>query len=247
LDLPKSSVHGIAATLDRCGYLRRSQSGKYLFGLKLLHLANSALSNLEIRQVAAPLLRKLAQETNLTVNMAVLEANEAVFIEKITPPSRVGPPTWIGKHMDVNCTAVGKVLLANLSDEEIDRFIERYGLTKHNENASVTPSRFKRELSTVRVLGYAFNDEESEIGYRAIAVPVQNLDSHGGAAVSLAGRTSQINSENFNDLVRKLKIVAQLITQGLEWQLPKIAYTSTTALEDGNEQSACSVSGRNSC
>ena len=194
--------------------------------------------------MAAPLLRTLAQETNLTVNMAVLEANEAVFIEKITPPGRAGPPTWIGKHMDVNCTAVGKVLVANLSDEEIDRFIQRYGLPKHNENASVAPRRFKQELSAVRTLGRAFNDEENEIGYRAIAVPVANPDSPGGAAVSLAGRTSQINSDNVNDLVRKLKMVAKRITQKLE-----NAHPSTSALESGIAMTSRPVgaSGRNLC
>jgi DNA-binding IclR family transcriptional regulator len=215
LSVPKSSALGLLVTLERHNYLRRAGSaGRYMVGPKLLEVAHVALTRLEIRQLAAPYFRELIKRTNLTVNMAILEQDEVVFVEKIVPPGGlVNTPTWVGKHMDVNTTAVGKSLIAYLPDEQLDRFVNH--LPKHNKNALNSPARFKEELARVRKLGYSVNDEENEIGYRAIAVPIFNADQEVIAAISIAGTTNEICSTNRNSLTRLLKRTGAAISQRL--------------------------------
>ena len=215
LSLPKSSALGLLVTLERHDYLKRGEKvGRYMCGPKLLEVAHAALTRLEIRQLAAPYFRELIKRTNLTVNMAILEQDEVVFVEKIVPPGALSStPTWVGKHMDINTTAVGKSLIAYLPDDQLDRFINH--LPKHNKNAVNSPGRFKEELAKVRKLGYSVNDEENEIGYRAIAVPIFNAEEKVVAAISIAGTTTQISSTNYSGLTRQLKKTGAAISQRL--------------------------------
>jgi DNA-binding IclR family transcriptional regulator len=222
LSFPKSSALGLLVTLERHGYLKRAdKGGRYMCGTKLIEVAHAAVTRLEIRQLASPYFRELIKKTNLTVNMAILEQDEVVFVEKIVPPGALSStPTWVGKHMDVNTTAVGKSLIAYLPDDQLDRFINH--LPKHNKNALNSPSRLKEELAKVRKLGYSVNDEENEIGYRAIAVPIFNSDQKVVAAISIAGTTSQISSTNHTGLTRQLKKTGAAISQKLGYS-PQIS------------------------
>ena len=104
--LPKSSVHGILITLQRCGYLYRNQrTSRYLFARKLLMLANNALSNLELRDRVEPHLHSLARGTGLTAHLGIAEFNEAVIVAKVDPSfSRRMMPSWVGKRMELHCT-----------------------------------------------------------------------------------------------------------------------------------------------
>src|SRR5205085_3966744 len=112
--------------------------------------------------------------------------------------------TWIGRRLDVNCSGVGKALIAFLSDEEFDQQFKTKGLAKHNENTTVSISKLKRELERVRMLGYALDDEEDEIGFRCIGAPILNYTRKVVAAISVAGTIAQIPDD---DLLRLATIV----------------------------------------
>jgi DNA-binding IclR family transcriptional regulator len=106
LRLPKSSVHLILHSLEAMSYLQKdAEKGSYRFGLKLVSLSRTALENLDLREVARPWMQKLMQETALTVHLAVLERGEAVIIEKVDAPGTLQMATWVGRRLDVNCTA----------------------------------------------------------------------------------------------------------------------------------------------
>jgi DNA-binding IclR family transcriptional regulator len=134
LELPKSSVHCLLLTFERHGYLHHDDSsGRYRLGLRFCDLANAALGGVMLRDQAAPFLRQLRESTQLTTHMAVLEHDEVVLIEKLEAPSaRVN--SWIGKRMDVHCTALGKALTAALPEEQLDVLVHRHGLLRHNDN-----------------------------------------------------------------------------------------------------------------
>lgn len=111
--LPRSSIHCLLVTLERRGYLyHNDKTGRYMFGLQLVSLANMAVSGLKLRDDSAPFLRRLIETTQLTVHMAILEHGEAVLVSKFEPPGIFRLATWIGKRMDLHCTSLGKALLA---------------------------------------------------------------------------------------------------------------------------------------
>ncbi|MGI8960147.1 MAG: IclR family transcriptional regulator [Bryobacteraceae bacterium] len=218
LTLPKSSVHLLIGTLERRGYLQKNAlSGKYCFGLKLVSLSRTALENLDLREEAKPSLQALMRKTGLTVHMAVLERNEAVIVEKIECPGLLRLATWIGRRLDVNCTGVGKALIAFLADEEFDRQFKTKALARHNENTMVSTSKLKQELERVRRLGYSLDDEEDEIGFRCIGAPLFNYTKKAVAAISVAGTTAQIPDGEIAQLAGIVKHTAAAISSQLSY------------------------------
>jgi DNA-binding IclR family transcriptional regulator len=149
-DLAKSSAHYLLVTLERCGYVRRNErNGRYMLGIKLFSMANSAVGNLSLRQHTAPYLSGLRMRTGLTVHMAILERNEAVVVAKQETQRGARLASWIGKRMDMHCTAIGKAILAFLPEAEVEMIIRKRGLARHNENTIATVRRLREELDRV--------------------------------------------------------------------------------------------------
>jgi DNA-binding IclR family transcriptional regulator len=204
--LPKSSIHYLLVTLERRGYVERSErSGRYLLGQKLFTLANSALSGLNLRHCAAPHLSALRMRTGLTAHMAILEQHEAVLIAKQEAPCGFRLASWVGKRMELHCTGLGKALLAYLTPAEIDTIIGEHRLGRHNENTISNPKRLREDLERVIKRGFALDDEEDELGIRCIGMPVFAHDDRPVAAISVAGTTNEISPENLTFLVGELK------------------------------------------
>lgn len=213
LGIPKSSTHLILTTLERRGFLQKNaQTGRYCFGLQLVSLSRSALENLDLRQEARPSLQSLMEKTGLTVHLAVLEHNQAVIIEKVEAPGLLKLATWIGRRLDVNCTGVGKALIAFLPENEFEQLIRAKGFARHNDLTIISISAMKRELAGVRQSGYAFDDEEDEIGFRCVGAPIFDAHEKTVAAVSVAGTTIQIPVERVPALASTVKKTAAEIS-----------------------------------
>jgi len=172
--IPKSSVHGIVLTLQRCGYLHRNQrSSRYLFARKLLRLANEALSSLELRERAEPHMQILARQIQLPVHLGIIEFDEAVIVAKMESVLSYHPMgSWVGKRMELHCTGMGKALISNWNDTELERLAQERTLPRHNDNTISSVKRLKDELATVRRLGYAIDDEEDVLGFRCVGASV---------------------------------------------------------------------------
>ncbi len=215
LGLPKSSTHVLIRTLETAGYLRGSKAnGKFCFGLKLISLSNMALENLDLREQARPFLLGLMARTGLTVHLAILEGAEAVIIEKIEAPGLLRLATWVGRRLDANSSGVGKALLAFGTDENAAPRLTRL-MARYNKNTIFSPERLARELKKVRELGYAFEDEEGEIGFRCIGAPIYDSGNRAVAAVSIAGTTSQITDDRVAKLASLVKATAGRISAHL--------------------------------
>lgn len=216
LSVPKSSVHCVLLTMERCGYVHRNErTGRYVLGLKLYGLANLAVRGVKLREQAAPFLHALAERTCLTVHMAILENSEAVLVDRIEPLGIVGPATWVGKRVDVHCTALGKVLAAGLGEGELRALVRERPLLRHNDNTIVSPQKLREELARVRELGLALDDEEEEIGQRCVGAPIQSEAGKTSAAISVSGTTAQINVDNLPGLIADVKKTASDISDTL--------------------------------
>ena len=214
LRLPKSSAHCILLTLERRGYIYRLPSThRYLFGMRLLNLAQEALGRLELRARASGPLRQLLEHTQMTVHMAIYEDGEAVLVEKLEPPSAVKMASHIGRRLDLHCTGVGKALLAYLPDDEINRLRVSRIWARHNDNTIVFNNKLQAELEHIRKVGYSFDNEEDEIGFRCVGAPIFENDRTVIAAISVAGTTAQISGTTLDSLSRIVKDAADEISQ----------------------------------
>lgn len=216
LAIPKSSAHVLIKTLETMGYLKSSQlNGRYCFGMKLVSLSNMALENLDLRELARPFLQQLMLRTGLTVHLAILEGAEAVLIEKIEAPGMLRLATWVGKRLDANSSGVGKALLAFTEDGSCNQRFTGRPMARYNKNTIASIDRLARELKKVREQGYAFEDEEGEIGFRCIGVPLYDSENRTIAAISVAGTTSQISNARIATLISNVKLTARHISSRL--------------------------------
>jgi DNA-binding IclR family transcriptional regulator len=213
VDYPASSIHCLLITLERQGYLHRSEtSGRYMCGMKLVRIANVALDGIMLREKASPLLRDLCKRTGLTVHLAIRERNEAMLIAKVSSIEGQHIATWIGKRIDVHCTSMGKCLIAWLPEPELDELIRHHGLLRHNENTISSARKLKQELEKTRASGYAVDDQEEEIGIRCVGAPVFDSNGNVVAAVSVSGTIDQIDLENCRELIECIQQTGRAIS-----------------------------------
>jgi DNA-binding IclR family transcriptional regulator len=221
LKVPKSSIHLIMTALEDRGYLRKdAPSRKYFVGLRFTDLATAALKGFELRERSKPVLMGLSAKIGLTVHLAVLEGSEAVLIERIESPGMAQLDTWVGQRMHVNCTAVGKALLACLSEEEFKRLIHGRRLIKHNQYTICSIAKLRDELNRIRATGYAVDNEEEEIGVRCIGAPIYDHTGKAIAAISAAGTTVHIPQERIEKLAKYVTDTAKRISLMLGYLVP---------------------------
>jgi DNA-binding IclR family transcriptional regulator len=216
LSIPKSSASYILRTLERRGYLRRDAgNGRYRLGLKILSLGRDAQANLDIAAVAQPFMRALVERVHLTCHLAVLDQGEAVYIEKVDAPGFFKVNTWVGRRMFLHSTSVGKVLLAWLPKAEAEAIVRAHGLKKRTPKTIVTQTRFLTELNTVRVQGYAVDDEENSLGARCLGAPI--FDALGGvpAALGVSGTITQVSEAELPRIAEALKETTRRISRQL--------------------------------
>src|SRR6204780_5047348 len=221
LHIPKSSASYILRTLESRNYLTRDEeSGKYRVGLKILSLSRGALSGLDVRGVALPIMRHLTQQTGLTCHLAVLDGPEAVYIEKVEPEGFIRMDTWVGRRMSVHATSVGKAIVAHIPQEQLEQILRKSGMEKRTPKTLTTMPRLLKELDKVRAQGYAVDDEENNLGARCVGAPVFN--DHGAieAALGLSGTTQQVSPQTMPRILDALKDAARHIPLGMGNRAP---------------------------
>lgn len=222
LQIPKSSASYILRTLEAQSYLTRdAQSGKYRVGLKILSLSRGALSGLDVRGVALPIMRHLTHQTGLTCHLAVLDGPDAVYVEKVEPEGFIRMDTWVGRRMRVHATSVGKALVAYIAQDRLEEILRKSGMEKRTSRTITTLPRLLKELERVRGQGYAVDDEENNLGARCVAAPVFNDRGAIEAGLGLSGTTQQVSPQTMPRILEALKDAARHISIGMGYRAPQ--------------------------
>jgi IclR family transcriptional regulator, pca regulon regulatory protein len=206
IGLSRSTTHRYVATLAALGYLQQDPATKkYRLGPRVLDLGFSAINSMELREVAAPHLRELSDATGYTVNMAILDGLDIVYVER-SRSARAGQREidlnlHVGSRLPAYCTSLGKVMLAFLDDAAQKAAIAGIDFTRRGPNTLTSRPAFLLELKRVREDGFAINNEELAYGLRSIAAPILSRDGDAVAAINLAVHSSMVSIE---DLVARL-------------------------------------------
>lgn len=206
VELSRSTAHRYVATLAELGYLQQDPATrKYRLGPRVLDLGFSAINSMELREIAAPHLRELSDETGHTVNMAILDGVDIVYVERCRSARQgqreIDLNLHVGSRLPAYCTSLGKVLLAFLPEEERRALLARIELVRHGPNTLTGKTALSAELARIRASGIAVNNEELAYGLRSIAVPVRSQSGDAVAAINLAVHRSMMSLE---DLVVRL-------------------------------------------
>jgi IclR family pca regulon transcriptional regulator len=217
LGLSRSTSHRYVSTLARLGFLdQNARTRKYRLGPRVLDLGFAAINSMELRQISAPDLQQLADDTGHTVNMGILDGADVVYIERCRtsqPGQReIDLNLHVGSRLPAYCTSMGKVLLAYLDPEQLAEEVSRIDLLDRGPNTITTRAGLVAELQRVRERGVAVNNEELAYGLRSIAVPVRGQGGEVVAAINLAVHRSAASIEN---LVERLSPKMQRAAAGI--------------------------------
>ncbi len=206
LGLTRSTSHRYVATLARLGYLQQNpNTRKYRLGSRVVDLGLSAINSMELREISAPHLQQLSDETGHTVNMAILDGVDIVYIERCRSAQHgqreIDLNLHVGSRLPAYCTSMGKVLLAFLPDDEQARRLGQIEFIERGPNTLTNAESLATELARVRTAGIAVNNEELAFGLRSMAVPVRGQDGEVVAAINFAVHRT---AASIGDLVERL-------------------------------------------
>ncbi|TWI59904.1 IclR family transcriptional regulator [Halalkalibacter nanhaiisediminis] len=213
--LPKSTLHRIVLTLEHQGFLKRDSDAakpRFELGLTLLELGNLVSSHLEIRKVALPYMEELRNSVNEAVNLVIREKDEAIYIEKVDTSHPVRVYTKVGRSAPLYAGACPRVLLSNLSDQEIEEYFSNLDLKKIGNGTIQDKEELYKAIEECRLSGFTVSYGELETDSAAVAVPIRGHSGTVIAGLSIAGPIQRFNQENIEQFVRQAKECANSIS-----------------------------------
>jgi len=183
--------------------------------IRLLSLGQAAERQFDLPLVLHPFLERLARETGETASLAVRTGKYAFYVDQALSQNiiRGAPPT--GAALDLHCTAVGKMLLSNLEESEVEQLIRECGLPQRTEKTITNTARLRKELATTRSRGYAIDNEEAERGGRCIAAPIRDGNGVILAAISITAPTNRLTLDRMAEYVEVVCSIAEQASQAL--------------------------------
>lgn len=185
IGLSRGAVYRYLSAFIEGGYVVKTANNRYRLGTRILELASLALARTELRNVAHDLLISLCEATGGTVHLCKLDAAEIIYLDKVEAHCTLPILSRIGGRAPAYCTAVGKLLLAQLHPEQIDRVLESTELVKLTQKTETDPDRLRMQLRDVKAQGFALDRGEHEEGVDCVAVPIYDLAGDVIAAVSV--------------------------------------------------------------
>ena len=203
LSYNKSTLFRILYTLEQNKYLSRDKHGRYELGLDIFILGNQISKVNKLERAADSYLNQLAEDTNLTVHLGILDGIDVIIIGKHNPPnSSINMVSRIGAPVPAHCTGQGKVVLAFSPKLKVEKIIHSHGLKRYTPNTITTEKELFKELQIIKDRGYAIDNSEHENRIHCIAIPILNELNELMAAISITGLEIDFLE---NDIVEKYK------------------------------------------
>lgn len=218
IKLQKSTTHRLLIGLEQIGFVRRAEDGeRYTIGVKLVELAGKYLDGSNLSREAAPILYDTMLQSGETVNMAILDGSDVVYIAKVESAHSVRLHSRVGDRRPAYTSALGKAMMAWKPSTLVEDVIAA-GLPQRTPKSITDPDTLRACLAEVRAKGYAVDDEETTVGVRCVAAPIFDYRSNVVAAVSIAGPTMRVRIERIPELAQLAKDAASRISERMGYR-----------------------------
>jgi IclR family transcriptional regulator, acetate operon repressor len=185
--------------------LREGNNRRYRLGPALAHLGRHISFDLNIGQVADPILQKLTKDTGLTARLAVSDENYAVTISQVDPPGPFRMTASLGQRELPHCSSLGKALLFQAKDSEVREIAKRIGLPRRTSRTITSAKALLADLHIARERGYALDDEEDNLGVACIGAPIFDRTGKIIAAISVTGMKQNQSQRDFDRMGQTVK------------------------------------------
>ncbi|MGB9735398.1 MAG: IclR family transcriptional regulator [bacterium] len=214
---PKSTVSGLLKTFCKYGIIEKGEDKSFRLGVKTFELGFKYLNNLELYSIARLWAEKLAKEENEAIHVAIRRGTDIYIIIDVQPPSTYMAILQTGMSIPAHSTALGKVLLAHLDEDELSLFLQK-PLQRLTEHTITSPERLRSELLKIKTDGYAVDNEESIKGLVCISAPIFQRNGQVIAAISISSMNLINKEARINMLIQKVKLAANNISMDIGFQ-----------------------------
>jgi DNA-binding IclR family transcriptional regulator len=212
--LHNSTTFHLVKTMVSLGYIRQiKESKRYRIGRPLFALAASALDEMEMVSMATPVLDDLSRETGESSHFASRMSDAVVVMARTPGPGAFQLTDRVGVVRPAYCTALGKVILAALRPDQLDRYLDRIELKALTSKTITSPQRLRRELQDVRRTGIAFDDGEFNNEVRCAAMPVYDFSGQVVGAIGISGPVWRLSIQALQNKSRDLSEAAKQLSE----------------------------------
>jgi IclR family transcriptional regulator, KDG regulon repressor len=212
--LHNSTTFHLVRTMVSLGYIRQIKDSKrYRIGRPLFALAASALDEMEMVSMATPVLDDLARETGESSHFAARMGDTVVVMARTSGPSAFQLAERVGVVRPAYCTALGKIILAALRPDQLERYLERIELKPLTPSTITKPQRLRREIAEVRTAGIAFDDGEFDAEVRCAAIAVRDFSGQVVGAIGISGPVWRLSIQALQSRSRPLEAAAARLSQ----------------------------------
>lgn len=211
--LHNSTTFHLAKTMVSLGYLRQEKDSKrYRVGRPLFALAASALDEIEMVNVATPILEELSRETHESSHFAVRMGDAVVVIARTSGPGAFQLADRVGVVRPAHCTALGKIILASLRPDQLNRFLERVDMKPSTTKSITSVAVLLREITEIRRTGIAFDDGEFNPEVRCVAVPVTDFTGQVIGALGISGPIWRLSNQALHNSAQIVQAAASRLS-----------------------------------
>jgi len=194
--LPASTAHRLLTTLEQERYVRFDLAERsWSVGVQAFVTGCAFTKSRSLGALARPHMRLLMESTGETVNLAVEDDGEAVYLAQVECRQMMRAFARPGSRAPLHASAVGKAMLSTMSDKALARILHQRGMPRLTPKTITTPTALRAELEQVRASGYAVDDEEHAVGLRCIAAPIFDETGEAIAAISASGPMARVLEE----------------------------------------------------
>jgi IclR family transcriptional regulator, acetate operon repressor len=220
--LSPSTAHRLLTTLEGERYVHFDAERRlWSVGVQAFVAGSAFLRTRNLVSTARPQMRALMEDSAETVNLAVEDGGEAIYLSQVECRQMMRAFARPGARVPLHCSGVGKALLSAMADAEVSRVLHRQGLPRVTIKTLNTTPLLRADLARSRSRGYALDDEEHAVGLRCIAAVVFNENADAVAAVSLSGPMARIPDERIPPLGGLVRARADAVTAQLGGVLPR--------------------------
>jgi len=212
--LPPSTAHRLLTTLQQEQYVHFDpERTLWSVGFQAFVVGNAFINIRNLVQIARPHMQDLMEESGETVNLAVEDKGEAVFLAQVECRQFMRALASPGARVGLHCSGLGKALLAAMPEARLSRILHRKGLPKLTKKTVDRPADLRRELALTVQRGYAIDDEEHSVGLRCVAADIRDETGTAIAAVSISGPAARIPDGQLAVLGDMVRRTADAITR----------------------------------
>ncbi|VAW24066.1 Transcriptional regulator, IclR family [hydrothermal vent metagenome] len=211
--MPPSSAHRVLITLQKHGFVEFNETTQeWAIGIEAFRVGNSYLERTNLVEMAQQVMRNLMEDTGETANLAIGSDGQVVFVSQVETHNPIRAFFRPGTRGHMHASGIGKALLADMSQTEVEKTLQKTGLPEFTSNTLVSPDALFADLKKIANRRWSFDDEERYLGMRCVAASIYNSSGKAIAGISVSGPTIRFADIEVDEIGPRVRRAADEIT-----------------------------------